>query len=917
MTLAGSLFLPNGTATTSLQSSLTGTSTVQGFLSVLGTNSTSTFSGGVSVQSFNVAGSATSTFASGLNLAAGCFSVNGVCLATNFATSSADYYVNASSTIPKTYTSNSFTAIQTFINASTTNISASYASSTQGFFGSVVVGTLSGFLKATAGVVANSLVSLTADISGILGVANGGTGWAKLAANTILTGNDSGAVSTTTVNGGLLLSGGSLTLNVANANIWTGLQSFGNASTSLQSVFTKAYFGATATTTIDSAGNVAVAGTLNVTGNTTLSNATTTNLLVTASSSILNLSGVNSTTTNATTTNFFATTARAGTLVSNGAVNFSTTLSVTGLTTLGSASSTLLSVANGTATTTVQAQATSTFGAGVQTSALSIGSLGGFLKAVSGFVTTSLVSLTSDVSGILGVANGGTGWANLAANTLLTGNGSGAVATTSITGGGLLLSPGSLSLNVANANVWTGLQTFGNASTTLFESMTQFARTIQSTSTNALVFKTNFTSSAGLTLGGTSTPQMAALDTLNNRVTIGTGGGTPTLFVVDTKNTLGDPAGVDGAQYYNSNTAQYRCFANGSWRTCGGQAASSTGDVQFKNTDGSFTATANFNWNLASNGLTITGNPGQISNLLTIASSTGITMFSVSSAGVLTLATTTDPSTPSIGQIALYAKTIANRSLPATEDSNGQITTIQPFMARNKIGYWNPPGNSTTVPGVFGFPLFSTAGTVTARAVAATNIATRLRRLGYVSSAVAGNFAEARFAVAQYTVGDGAGLGGFDLITRFVPSDTAAVAGERFFIGMTSVTVAATNVEPSTQTNVIGLAQISTSNNLQIVYGGSVAQTPIDLGAGFPANTLSTDAYEFALFSSTNSSTTVGYTVTRLGTGATVSGVLSGAAGVAIPATTTLMTFKTWKTNNATGAAVGFDLGSVYIETDN
>ncbi|MBI5457879.1 DUF5011 domain-containing protein, partial [Candidatus Kaiserbacteria bacterium] len=54
----------------------------------------------------------------------------------------------------------------------------------------------------------------------------------------------------------------------------TLMQLFGNASSTQLSVTGKSYFGTTATTTIDSAGNLAVAGTLNVTANTTLANAT-------------------------------------------------------------------------------------------------------------------------------------------------------------------------------------------------------------------------------------------------------------------------------------------------------------------------------------------------------------------------------------------------------------------------------------------------------------------------------------------------------------------------------------------------------------------------------------------------------------------------------------------------------------------
>ncbi|HXH23693.1 MAG TPA: hypothetical protein VNI78_00505 [Vicinamibacterales bacterium] len=114
-----------------------------------------------------------------------------------FSTTSAQYFVDASSTIPKTYSANTFTALQTFGSASTTNISASYASSTQGFFGSLSIGNLSGFLKATAGAIATAAVDLANDVTGILGVANGGTGWSNIASGAIVLGNGAGSLATT------------------------------------------------------------------------------------------------------------------------------------------------------------------------------------------------------------------------------------------------------------------------------------------------------------------------------------------------------------------------------------------------------------------------------------------------------------------------------------------------------------------------------------------------------------------------------------------------------------------------------------------------------------------------------------------------------------------------------------------------
>ena len=70
--------------------------------------------------------------------------------------------------------------------------------------------------------------------------------------------------------------------------------------------------------------------------------------------------------------------------------------------------------------------ATSTFSGG-----LSIGSLSGFLKAIGGAVATALINLTTDVTGILSVANGGTGVATIASGYIPFGNGASTIATSS------------------------------------------------------------------------------------------------------------------------------------------------------------------------------------------------------------------------------------------------------------------------------------------------------------------------------------------------------------------------------------------------------------------------------------------------------------------------------------------------------
>lgn len=59
------------------------------------------------------------------------------------------------------------------------------------------------------------------------------------------------------------------------------------------------------------------------------------------------------------------------------------------------------------------------------------------------------------------------------------------------------------------------------------------------------------------------------IDTLTGKVKIGAGNnGKTVLFVLDTKSSDGDPAGVNGAQYYNSSMKKFRCYQNDKWQDC-------------------------------------------------------------------------------------------------------------------------------------------------------------------------------------------------------------------------------------------------------------------------------------------------------------------------------------------------------------
>ena len=64
--------------------------------------------------------------------------------------------------------------------------------------------------------------------------------------------------------------------------------------------------------------------------------------------------------------------------------------------------------------------------------------------------------------------------------------------------------------------------------------------------------------------------EMLTADSIADRLYIGdtVADGTGVLLVLDTKNNAGDPTGTDGAMYYNSSLAKFRCYENGVWWDC-------------------------------------------------------------------------------------------------------------------------------------------------------------------------------------------------------------------------------------------------------------------------------------------------------------------------------------------------------------
>jgi hypothetical protein len=84
------------------------------------------------------------------------------------------------------------------------------------------------------------------------------------------------------------------------------------------------------------------------------------------------------------------------------------------------------------------------------------------------------------------------------------------------------------------------------------------------------LFKAANNSPQAFQIQNSSGSNLVSADTTNWRVYVGpTAGDTVgALLVLGNKTTSGDPTGVAGAMYYNSNWNAFRCYQNGAWANC-------------------------------------------------------------------------------------------------------------------------------------------------------------------------------------------------------------------------------------------------------------------------------------------------------------------------------------------------------------
>ncbi len=824
----------------------------------------------------------------------------------SFSTTSQNYYMQSSTTVPTTYKNNTYTGTNSFQNITATG--------------------------ATTTVISTGIASTT---NLVVGISNG-----------LLGSGVNGAVQATTFSGPLSYNGGILTLTQSGAaqngylssTDWNSFNS--RLSTSTLALFDKGYFFSTSSTDYYMQSSTTVPTTyknntfigVNAFANITATGATTTSLFTGVASS----------------TNLFSTSARFGSLAGfslTGSVAAAAN-SITGINIASTTDLWISNIRNGLLATngqgTVVASSTptaSSFNATSNTASqlpyasttaisalqqLSIGAANGTILQ-GGSTGTSTIAGVINVTGTNSTStfSGGVSATRLNFSATSTGsqginltggcfamNGvciSGAVNSVSATNTTLTVNPNAgnvgISLNLSNPNLWTGLQQFGNATSSLLEATQFYARTIAATSSNVLSLQGN----SGLTFGST-TAQMLAITPSTNRVTLGTGGSNPSLLVLDTKNTAGDPTGIDGSMYFNSNIGEFRCY-NGGWVTCGGQAASSTGNVQYRNIDGSFTANAGFTWSIPTAGLVLTGtSTTQTTDLLTIASSTGRTMFAVNGMGILSLSTTTDPVAPPSGELNIYAKEIGGRTVPKWVGPSGVDTPFQAAIWQNNLVYFTPQ----VAAGVWTGTVGGNSGTPVIVLPTTTNFYTTQRRSQFPSVVTTLNQQVGTRSEAMFFRGGTTGQGGFFFAAR-VGLETWT-AGDRLFVGLSAATATAVCTQQLTNhLNTIGFAINAASTSISLITNDNTGSSTVVTIAGQPA-LATNNGYAFYLFAKPND-TVVYWQMDDVNTGTKIA---DGSIATDLPVNTTMMAAHACMSNAANTAANAARIGinRIYIETD-
>jgi len=151
---------------------------------------------------------------------------------------------------------------------------------------------------------------------------------------------------------------------------------------------------------------------------------------------------------------------------------------------------------------------------------------------------------------------------------------------------------------------------------------------------------------------------------------------------------------------------------------------------------------------------------------------------------------------------------------------------------------------------------------------------------------------------------NGAGIGGLLFSMIFGIPDATFVPEAITFAGITVATSPPSNVSPATLTNCIGIGHEANDTTWKLYYGGSAAQTPIDLGANFPVN--NTDLMQIIISSHPADALIYEYAVRRWTSTQKfeTSGILGPLTATQIIDVATTVGARAWRSNGTAAAEV-------------
>jgi hypothetical protein len=221
---------------------------------------------------------------------------------------------------------------------------------------------------------------------------------------------------------------------------------------------------------------------------------------------------------------------------------------------------------------------------------------GGFTQSAGVFSLTGTATSTLTVAGSLNLtASGGSTWQTTNGNLVIraAGNNTELVVDNTSSGGFVRIGDDTGSARTIEIGVGNGAgsaQTvtvggLGSTSTTLIQGgngATAISLTPSSggsiNATTAGAGNINLTSASNITAKATTafTVQNASsvaqltVDNANAKINVGPAAGDTigTLLVLGNKTNAGDPTGINGAMYYNSNSGRFRCYENSVWQNC-------------------------------------------------------------------------------------------------------------------------------------------------------------------------------------------------------------------------------------------------------------------------------------------------------------------------------------------------------------